>query len=129
MNIQKSLDLVKKQSSWMPYLALSAALIFALIGCRASGGQPTVAPINPPVQQPSPLPPTDTVQPTTVPAVPTATVAQPTTAPTATNAVQPTATQTVAVDTNAEGDQVLQLLNQLDQMNQKGDAFNDLPQP
>ncbi|HTX91628.1 MAG TPA: hypothetical protein VMC09_10465 [Anaerolineales bacterium] len=118
----------KKQAS---FGVAAACLVLALIACRASGGQSNPSPVpptNPPVQQPQPVPPTDTIQPT---AVPTNTVAQPTTAPTATDTAEPTATVTAtpAANTDAVGDQVQQLLDQLNQMNQKGDPFGDLPQP
>jgi len=123
MNTHNLLTSENERSSFLLHLALAAALIFALIGCRATGGQPTMPPTNPPVQQPQPVPPTDTVPPAT------ATIAQATTSPAPTNTAQPIATATTAANVNAQGDQVMQLLNQLDQMNQKGDAFNDLPQP
>jgi hypothetical protein len=131
MKNTESTCLRKKQSA-IKIAMLCLALAFAVFGCRQTGGQnnlPTVPPTNPPVQQPQSAPPTDTVQPTSVPAVPTATVAQPTTAPTATATVQPIATSTAAANTDAEGDQIERLLNQLNQMNQNGDPFGDLPQP
>lgn len=113
--------------------ALCALLVAGLTGCGLRGRDNT--PPTVPPQQPTTAP----VQPTQAgqPAQPT--VAQPTDAAVQPTAEQPTAVPpTVAAPTQAptvaaaqpdtQGDEIEQLLDQLDQQNQKADPLNDVPQ-
>lgn len=109
-------------------LALCVALGAGLTGCGLRGRQPTQPPAPPTT---APIQP---VQPTTAPTPATAAPAQPTVpsgAPTdvpPTSVSQPTAAPTMAAQPDTQGDEIEQLLDQLDQQNQKADPLNDVPQ-
>jgi hypothetical protein len=110
--------------------ALCVMLATLLTGCGLRGGnnnQPPAPPTNAP-SQPQPAQPQ---QPSLAP--PSAVPAEPTQASTQavqpTEAVQPTAAPaTETAQSDPQGDEIDQLLNQLDRENQSADPLNDVPQ-
>jgi hypothetical protein len=99
--------------------ALGLVLMAALAGCGLRGGQNNQPPAPPTVAP---------AQPTAAPAQPTAVAPQPPTAA-PTEAVQPSAVPpTATVQSDPQGDELEQLLDQLDQENSSADPLDDVPQ-
>jgi hypothetical protein len=110
----------KRRSSYAIVMVVCLILGFILVGCqlrRVQNNQPLILSTNEPVQPSQSAISTTTVTQTSVP-----------TLLTATKISQPTVTPTSVATSDAKGDQVEQLLDQLNQMNQNGDPFTDLPQ-